>query len=393
MDKQELTVTVELDEILQKACEPFDYHFDGTSRFRLPTFAPRPRDGTWSIGLIIGPSGSGKSQLLRKHYGETAEPKWNRDKAIVSHFPDYATAMARLAAVGLSSVPAWCRPYHVLSNGEQFRARLARMLDNNTSFDEFTSVVDRTVAKACCHAMQREIRRAKLTGIVFCSCHRDIVEWLQPDWTFDTLTSESLERGQLHRRPSIELVIRPCNRSWWRVFQDHHYMSSDLNVCAHTWLAEWNKQPVAFASAIAFPSGHGMNLWREHRTVTLPDYQGLGIGVRVSDAVAQMHLDHGMKYYSKTAHPRMGEYRNHSPLWRATGDNLLNRGDDDGGAAEFWAWKTRTNRACYSHEYIGPTGKPPEAVKNLGPSKSKRQAKIARMAAKDKAEKAQERLF
>jgi len=57
-------------------------------------------------------------------------------------------AYQKLSAVGLNSVPSWCRPYHVLSNGEQFRARMAAMLNSDTSFDEFTSVVDRTIAKS-----------------------------------------------------------------------------------------------------------------------------------------------------------------------------------------------------------------------------------------------------
>jgi ABC-type ATPase with predicted acetyltransferase domain len=48
----------------------------------------------------------------------------------------------------LNSVPSWYKPYQVLSNGEKFRADLARKLKSNTVIDEFTSVVDRTVAKA-----------------------------------------------------------------------------------------------------------------------------------------------------------------------------------------------------------------------------------------------------
>lgn len=50
-------------------------------------------------------------------------------------------------AVGLSSVPAWLKPHKVLSNGEAFRADVARLLaetppDGIAVVDEFTSVVD-----------------------------------------------------------------------------------------------------------------------------------------------------------------------------------------------------------------------------------------------------------
>ena len=43
---------------------------------------------------------------------------------------------------------------------------------------------------------------------------------------------------------------------------------------------------------------------REHRTVILPDFQGLGFGSRVSDGMAELLALHNKRYQSKTAHPR-----------------------------------------------------------------------------------------
>ena len=200
-----LSVKVDIDQKLLDAFEPFDYKFDGTSTFNLPDFNAPQRDGSWAIGLIVGPSGTGKSQLLQKHYGITSDPSWERTKAIASQVPH-----EKLSAVGLNSVPTWGRPYHVLSNGEQFRARMAAMLNSNTSFDEFTSVVDRNIAKSCSHALQRQIRNDKLTGVVFATCHYDITEWLQPDWVFDTLTSSLTVGRSLWRRPDVHLSIERC---------------------------------------------------------------------------------------------------------------------------------------------------------------------------------------
>ena len=341
-----ISVTVELDDTLLKACEPFDYKFDGTSTFTLPKFDAPKRDGSWNIGLIVGPSGSGKSHLLHDNYGITEEPTWNKQKAIASQ-----VAYQKLSAVGLNSVPAWCRPYHVLSNGEQFRARMASMLATDTSFDEFTSVVDRTVAKSCSNALQREIRREKLTGVVFATCHYDIVEWLQPDWVFDTLTQSLTGGRSLRRRPEITLGIERCEAKWWHAFKDHHYLTSELNKSSRCYLVKWNEIIVGFVSALPMPSGTLKNAWREHRTVILPDYQGIGIGVRISDAVAQLFLEDGKRYYSKTAHPRMGEYRNASKLWKPTVKNMRKRHDytlkHDSTRMQ------HANRYCYSHEYIG----------------------------------------
>jgi ABC-type transport system involved in cytochrome bd biosynthesis fused ATPase/permease subunit len=52
-------------------------------------------------------------------------------------------------------------------------------------FDEFTSVVDRNVAQTCCVATTKAVRKLN-KQFVAVSCHFDILEWLQPDWVFDT---------------------------------------------------------------------------------------------------------------------------------------------------------------------------------------------------------------
>lgn len=343
-----LSVEVVLDNALAEACKPFDYAFSGRSEFVLPPFNGPQRDGSWSIGLIVGPSGSGKTHTLKKYYGISPEPDWNSSLSIVSQLGDFAAK--RLAATGLNSVPTWCRPYHVLSNGEQFRARMAAMIETNASFDEFTSVVDRTVAKACSHAIQRYIRENTITGVVFASCHYDIIEWLQPDWTYDTITHELLPRGSLQRRPEIAIQLLPCGHEWWPLFKAHHYMSANLSKSAKCWIGTWNDNPTVFVSSMRLPSGTTKNAWREHRTVVLPDFQGLGIGVRASDAVAAMHKNDGQRYYSKTAHPRMGGYRDSSPAWKPTKHNHKTGKYLHG---TFDAWKARTGMMLYSHEYVG----------------------------------------
>lgn len=354
--ENELSVKVEIDDILKSSCDPYDYNFDGTSVFKLPNFKSQSRDGSWSIGLIVGPSGSGKTQLLKKNYGITEFPKWNETKAIVSHFDSAKDATNRLSAVGLNSIPSWCRPFHVLSNGEQFRANMAMMLNTNSSFDEFTSVVDRTVAKSSCHAIQRHIRINNITGVVFSSCHYDIIEWLQPDWCYDTLTGAMLPRGCLQCRKPITLTVEPCTRSWWNVFKHHHYLTSEINVSSEMFIAIWDGIPVAFSACIAMPSGSLKNAYRGHRTVVLPDYQGLGIGVRLSDWMGERCISLGRRYFSKTAHPRMGEYRDKSSLWRPTSKNHNLRKDmlkERNRNYNNFNKTKRANKLCYSHEYIG----------------------------------------
>jgi len=90
--------------------------------------------------------------------------------------------------VGFSSPPSWLKPYEVLSNGEKMRVELAYNMLNDKEiicFDEFTSVVDRNVAKITSVCIQKAIRKANKKFIAV-SCHFDIIDWLEPDWVFDT---------------------------------------------------------------------------------------------------------------------------------------------------------------------------------------------------------------
>src|SRR5947208_3370533 len=89
-------------------------------------------DVDWTIGAIVGSSGSGKSTIARRmfpgSFGE--EPEWHAD-CLLDDFPqDLSTEaiIASLVSVGFSSAPAWLRPYRVLSTGQKFRADLARRL-------------------------------------------------------------------------------------------------------------------------------------------------------------------------------------------------------------------------------------------------------------------------
>jgi hypothetical protein len=344
---------VDVDEITRLVCEPFDYEFNGEIEFQLPDFDAPKRDGTWGIGLIVGPSGSGKTQLLKLNYGIQDEFVWMNGKSIASHFADPADARKRLSAVGLNSIPSWCKPFNVLSNGEKFRASLAMGLKTNSSIDEFTSVVDRTVAKSCSSAVQKFIRNQKMSGIVFASCHYDIIEWLEPDWCYDTMGGSMLPRGCLQRRPTIRLTVEACNKFWWDIFRQHHYMTSCINNSSEMFIIKWDNNPIGFTSCIAMPSGTLKNAWREHRTVVLPDYQGLGIGVRISDWLAERCRKMGRRYFSKTSHPRMGEYRNNSSKWRKTSKNNMIRRDRNKKNYNGISNTFRINKFSYSHEYMG----------------------------------------
>ena len=346
------SIRVSQDAITSAVAAFFDYEFDGCTTFFVPQLPLLPEQ--FGLGVVVGPSGSGKSSLLESIGACTESFKWHADKAICSHFASVDAAIERLSAVGFNSIPSWLRPYHVLSTGEKFRADLAINLKSGATFDEFTSTVDRNVAKACSYALRRFVDKHAIQRVVVASCHYDILEWLQPDWVYDTATGR-LVVGRSERRPEICVEVVPCTTGAWPIFRNHHYLSGDINQSARCWLAIWKGAPVGFASAIAYPSGTVKNAWREHRTVILPDFQGLGIGVRLSDAVASMFIQQQCRYFSKTAHPRLGAYRDASSLWKPTSKNHRARTDYSltRKSKEDKHKMQHANRLCYSHEFVG----------------------------------------
>jgi hypothetical protein len=121
----------------------------------------------------------------------------------------------------------------------------------------------------------------------------------------------------LRRRPSIHLDLSRTTAEAWRPFAPHHYLSGELNKSATCFLATWRGRPVCFSSWLPFV-GQGPPSRREHRTVCLPDFQGVGIGKKVSDTVASMWKALGYLPRSTTTHPAMMRSRLRSKHWVMT---------------------------------------------------------------------------
>lgn len=340
------------DDYTKETCKFFDVPFSEKSSVVVENNITLPEN--WQIGLIYGPSGSGKSTLL-KQFGLIESPNWDDDKAMISNFHPYSfeDVSYALTSVGFSTIPAWYRPYQVLSNGEKFRADLAKSLigDGLSLIDEFTSVVDRNVAKSTSNAVSKYIRKRENKKVIFASCHEDIIDWLNPDWMYNPLEGKTiLPRGCL-QRPKIELEIFRAKYEAWELFKHHHYLSSSLNKAAKCFVACWNKIPVAFNATLSFPHPVVKKAWRGSRTVVLPDFQGLGIGSRLSDHIGSMVVARGGRYFSKTIHPSMIAYRLKSKSWKETAHSRKARNPSNHSMlARNW---NATDRYCYAFEYIG----------------------------------------
>jgi GNAT superfamily N-acetyltransferase len=340
--------------------------------------------GDWQIGLIVGPSGSGKTTIARELFGSRLDRRepWPSDRAVVDGLGDLPIkdAVALFTTVGFSSPPSWIKPYRVLSNGEQFRCDLARALatgarhadtrkaeekdgqetipasadqgapgsDSVVVFDEFTSVVDRTVARAVSAAVAKGIRSGRIRRrFVAVTCHYDVIDWLAPDWVLD-MASNVFSWRRLPR-PPIRLEIFRCRRAAWRLFAPHHYLSGSLAAAARCFLALWDEAPVTFCATL--PLLGRKDRWRVTRIVTLPDYQGMGIGMAVLEAVAQLHRDEGRRINITASHPALLAHCRRSPAWRAVSVKRLG----SRGVRRFH-YRGSAGRAVVSFEYLGNRG-------------------------------------
>jgi GNAT superfamily N-acetyltransferase len=325
----------------------------------------------WHIGVIVGPSGSGKTTVARELFNDHVVHGWSWPErhSILDGFPSslrIKDITALLSSVGFSSPPSWLRPFHVLSNGEQFRVTMARTLAEMPSLavvDEFTSVVDRTVAQIGSAAVAKTVRRRQ-QQLIAVTCHYDVLPWLEPDWIYEPAT-DTLSVGRSLQRPRLSLDVARVHSSAWTLFRKHHYLDASLHRSARCFCALLDGRPVAFVAILPFPHATRKNTRREHRIVCLPDFQGIGIGAALSQYAGAMCAALGMSYLGSTSHPAIIAHRSQSRHWktiraasfsevgRTTGaiqaKTTVNKKDKKASA-----WKGVTTRLTASFEYCGP---------------------------------------
>ena len=304
----------------------------------------------WNVGLVVGPSGCGKSTIARRLWPEglAALEPWPADRAVVDAFPadmSIKEIALLLSSVGFSSPPAWRLPFHVLSTGQQYRVELARLLAAQrplTVCDEYTSVVDRTVAQIGSLALQKTVRQRGQRFIAV-TCHEDVESWLNPDWIYRP-AENVFQWRLLRRRPHIELDIFRVGPEASALFGPHHYLNSALHKAALCFAAFWEKRAVAFSAWLPQLTHKGGK--REHRTVVLPDYQGAGIGHVLSTKLAAHWRALGFRASSTTTHPAFVAARARDPDWRMVRPPSLTRPEPGRRHA--------TSRLTAGFVYVGP---------------------------------------
>lgn len=301
----------------------FDLSPATASVTEIPLTLPDLSERQWNVGLIVGPSGAGKSTVARHMFGEVLRAQesltWPADRAVIDAFPagmSIRDVTELLSSVGFSSPPAWLRPFHALSNDEQFRCTMARLLAEQadlTVVDEFTSVIDRTVAKVGSAAIAKTVRR-RGQQFVAVGCHYDVEEWLQPDWVYQPHTGDFSWRS-VRSRPKVEVEVVRSDHAAWRAFSRHHYLDHNLNRTAHVYVGLVEGQPAILCAIMPLVHGKLRNAKRVSRIVTLPDFQGIGLAGQFLDAIAGGLKQQGYSLYITTSHPAMVRSLNARTTW------------------------------------------------------------------------------
>lgn len=230
------------------------------------------RLGPGRVILLTGPSGSGESSVLAAIAGQCDPANPNRtgnqtgrmvsvqdirfrdDCAIIDQIAPngpFADAAAILTACGLGEAGLWLRPYVALSEGERFRARLARMISLQAGAagrnekgdrgatgcsvllcDEFCAGLHRRAARAIAFNLRKLATRRGLCFVLATSAD-DLTFDLDPD-TIVRFSSggscEVSERTPLKKGvPSIrrELRIEPGCKRDYEAFAGMHYRATD----------------------------------------------------------------------------------------------------------------------------------------------------------------------
>lgn len=287
--------------------------------------------------------------------GFSSPPSWVKPYAVLSNGEKFRCDLARALLKG--SVGR--------VQGSGGKDEDGRMKDEPALvvFDEFTSVVDRKVAQIGSAAVAKAIRggvlssnskdemaKTSLAGaspglrrqpplrelpatsppdtnahvgltprrsplkFIAVTCHYDVLPWLEPDWVLDMATGR-LKWGRL-RRPEIRLELYRARRTAWSLFAKHHYLNPGLSSFASCYLAYWNDSPVGFVAVLSMAGHKGRR--RISRVVVLPDFQGVGIGGRITSAVARLLAEQGHTVSITSSHPAMIGWLRQSPDWRVS---------------------------------------------------------------------------
>ena len=152
--------------------------------------------------------------------------------------------------------------------------------------------------------------------------HGDVAQWLQVDWHMDSKSGvvrkpcasnampsmpddTAYSDPDLFQLPKLRLQVRRLKphsaaaEVFHRFFAEHHYMSGKVPCNFHAVVVrEQDSQRLVAMDAVGafFGQGNGGITWLESRLVVMPEFQGFGVGPKLSELVGEILLRSGQRY-------------------------------------------------------------------------------------------------
>jgi len=99
------------------------------------------------------------------------------------------------------------------------------------------------------------------------------------------------------------------------MFRGYHYLNGSLPPTARCYTAVYQDKPIAFIAVVSVRMKS--KYYRVSRLVVLPDYQGVGVGKRLLNLIAELYTSQTkMPFYILTSNPQIirGDMKN----WKIT---------------------------------------------------------------------------
>ena len=268
------------------------------------------------VVYITGPSGSGKSVLLRalrRELGplaaDMAEVPVQHGQPIVETLGrDVGEAIELLTRAGLGDAFLWLRTYEELSDGQKYRYRLAKLMETGAQVwvcDEFCSTLDRDTARIVAFSVQKVARKLG-RGLIVATSHADLLEDLRPsvlvvkglgaEVEVRYLPNEPARTCSLLKEVEFGLAGPEERREALRLVETWHYRGRRMPF-RRTFVAKRKEHVIG---AVVFsppyvscwgrkllfervPRLRELNRWlyTASRVVVHPSYRGIGLGARL----------------------------------------------------------------------------------------------------------------
>jgi GNAT superfamily N-acetyltransferase len=181
-----------------------------------------------------------------------------------------------------------------------------------------------------------------------------VIDWLQPDWVLE-LPQATFSWRELQRRPTIQVEIARCDKSWWKLFAPFHYLTASLVSSAKCFLLTANDCPAAFSAVKVFPHPKVKNIVQGSRAVVLPDWQGLGLAFVLREKIASAYLALGKRFRGYPAHPSFVHAHQRSKNWKQIKELGTYQAVNFNERLKFSCSASLVKaRPCATFEYIGP---------------------------------------